>query len=100
VLPLDEATEGVRDLEPPFVIDFGSVVAPEHGWLLHFAPQISTPILENTGWVVNRKSKKMLELRFIFARRRFRRKAPVVLPPRATMCRSDSRPAARRPSEF
>jgi hypothetical protein len=35
----DERTESVRDLEPPFVINLGGVVAPEHGCLLHFAPK-------------------------------------------------------------
>ena len=46
VLLLDERTEGVRDLEPPFVINFGGVVAPKHDCLLHFAPQKSTAIVE------------------------------------------------------
>src|SRR6185369_3113263 len=33
--PLDETSEGVRDLEPALVINFGGVVAPEHDCLLH-----------------------------------------------------------------
>jgi hypothetical protein len=54
VLVLDEGTEGVRDLEPPLVIDLGGVVAPEHVYLLHFAPLISTAMVEKARWVVNR----------------------------------------------
>ncbi len=55
VLVFNEGTEGVRDLEPPFVINFGGVIAPEHVFLLHFAPLISTAMVEKAGWVVNRK---------------------------------------------
>jgi hypothetical protein len=54
VLPLDEAAEGVRDLEPPFVIDLGGIVAPEHDYLLHFAPQNSTAMVRGRMEVVNR----------------------------------------------
>ena len=43
---LDEGPESVRNLEPRLVINFGGVVAPEHVFLLHFAPQKSTAILE------------------------------------------------------
>jgi hypothetical protein len=55
VRPFDETAEGVRDLEPAFVIDFGGVVAPEHVSLLHFLPQNSTAIVENDGLRVNAK---------------------------------------------
>jgi hypothetical protein len=57
MLPLDEGTERVRDLEPPLVIDFGGVIAPEHARLLHFAPQKSTGIVEGDADAVNRKMK-------------------------------------------
>ena len=53
VLPLHEGPEGVRDLEPAFLINFGGVVTPEHVGLLHFAPQNSTAIVENVGLTVN-----------------------------------------------
>ncbi len=56
VLPLDEAPERIRDLEPPLVIDLGGIVAPEHDYLLHFAPQKSTAIVENRPGDVNRKN--------------------------------------------
>jgi hypothetical protein len=67
VLPLDEATEGVRDLEPAFVIYLGGVIAPKHGILLHIGPQKSTAIVEKACWVVNRKIMNTLRLRFFFA---------------------------------
>jgi hypothetical protein len=67
VSPFDETAEGVRDLEPAFVINFGGVVAPEHVCLLHFAPQISTAIVEKHGSDVNRKTNALRLLRFIFA---------------------------------
>src|SRR5919197_5430614 len=59
VLPLDEGTKGVRDLEPPLVIDFGGVIAPEHVDLLHFAPQNSTPIVGDYPGDVNAKMKSL-----------------------------------------
>jgi hypothetical protein len=65
--PLDESAESVRDLEPTLLIDFGGEVPPEHGRLLHFAPQKSTAILENGLANVNGKMKMRLDLRFIFA---------------------------------
>jgi hypothetical protein len=52
---LDQRTESVRDLEPSLVIDFGGVVPPEHVYLLHFAPQNSTAIVEAAGAGVNGK---------------------------------------------
>ena len=52
---LNEGTEGVRNLEPTLVIDFGGVVAPEHDCLLHFAPQKSTAIVEKPLGDVNGK---------------------------------------------
>src|SRR5215472_9589067 len=52
---LDERAKSVRDLEPPFVIDFGSVIAPEHVRLLHFAPQKTTARLGVGSCSVNRK---------------------------------------------
>jgi hypothetical protein len=55
MLFFDQGAEGVRDLEPSFVIDFGGVIAPKHGRLLHFAPQKSTAIVENDPPDVNRK---------------------------------------------
>src|SRR5262249_41408724 len=64
---LDEGTESVRDLEPPLLIDFGGEVAPEHARLLHFGPQKSTAILENSQANVNGKMKMRRYLRFIFA---------------------------------
>jgi hypothetical protein len=51
----DERAESVRDLEPPFVINFGGVVAPEHDYLLHFAPHWSTAIVEAAPPPVNGK---------------------------------------------
>jgi hypothetical protein len=51
----DERTESVRDFEPPLVINFGGVIAPEHDCLLHFAPQKTTAIVEAGFWPVNGK---------------------------------------------
>jgi hypothetical protein len=57
MLFLNEGTECVRDLEPPFVIDFGGVITPEHVFLLHFAPLNSTAMVEKVAGDVNRKMK-------------------------------------------
>ena len=78
VLLLDEGTEGVRDLEPPFVINFGGVVAPKHVWLLHFAPQKSTgDSRERLPPSVNRKIMNRQSLRLIFARRNNSERRPL-----------------------
>src|SRR5436190_2547469 len=64
---LDERTESVRDLEPTLVIYSCGVIAPEHGYLLHFAPQNSTAIVEAVFCSVNAKMLGHLGLRLIFA---------------------------------
>jgi hypothetical protein len=63
VLFFDQGTEGVRDLEPAFVINSGGEIPTEHVVLLHFAPQKSTAMLEKAPWVVNRKMQMLLRLR-------------------------------------
>jgi hypothetical protein len=41
VLIHHERPEGVRDFQPPFVVDLGRIVSPKHE-LLHIAPHRST----------------------------------------------------------
>jgi hypothetical protein len=53
VLPFHEGSKGVRDLEAALLINFGGVVATKHVSLLHFAPQISTAIVEKPCPSVN-----------------------------------------------
>src|ERR1043166_3519282 len=55
VFLFDKTAKGVRNLEPPLVIDAGGGTTPEHETLLHSDPQKSTTIVGLWSSEVNRK---------------------------------------------